>query len=169
MLNMYPDPASPSCHWSFPYCEPFSHSRWLNLSHWDVSTWSGLWLTKHVPLKMVLDHSSVSFNVSKSDVKIGNDMHLVGKIQMSQLVNTNVTIGKQKCHNMQVYDRSIWASLINLWTNKPMHWWIDWQLGRPTYDFETISYGFTTSWLSQAKLWCVQQQKNMSTVTTVMS
>ena len=60
---------------------------------------------------MVLDHSSVSFNVSKSDVKIGNDMHLVGKIQMSQLVNTNVTIGKQKCHNMQVYQFNL--SIIN--------------------------------------------------------
>ena len=161
MLNMYPDPASPSCHWSLPYCEPFIHSLWLNQSHSDVSTWSGLRLTKHVLLKMVLGHSSVSYNMSKSNVTIGNDMHLVGCIQMSQWIKKNVTICK--------FISSILASLINLWTNKPMHSWIHWQLGWPTYDFETIFYGFTTSWLSQAKLWCVQQQKNMSTVTTVMS
>ena len=49
MLNMYSDPASPSCHWSLPYCETCSHSVWLNLSHHDVPSWLSFWLTEHDP------------------------------------------------------------------------------------------------------------------------
>ena len=35
----------------------------------------------------------------KSIITVGNDKDHIGQMQMSQSVNTNVTIGKTKCHN----------------------------------------------------------------------
>ena len=39
--------------------------------------------------------------MTKSIITVGNDKVHISQMQMSQLVNTNVTIGRKRCHNMK--------------------------------------------------------------------
>ena len=62
------------------------------------------YLTKFL---MVLNHESVSFNKSKSNATVGKEKHNKGLMQMSYLVNTNVTIGNDKCQLFNIITISL--------------------------------------------------------------